>query len=76
MAMTMSNILVGRADVSNAQLTHVKGVHEGNEPGGAKRERRVEMEGDAVRATARRSTSINPDRREPIDPRMPNLSPA
>jgi hypothetical protein len=33
------------------------------------RERRAE-------ATARRSTGINPSDREPIDPRMPRLTPA
>ena len=31
---------------------------------------------DDGRSTAARSTGINPGMEEPIDPRMPNLSPA
>ena len=31
---------------------------------------------EGAKATARRSTGINPEARDPIDPRMPNLPPA
>jgi hypothetical protein len=53
--------------------THVKGVFTGNAPGNYD-----SMAGHLPdgRSTAKRSTGINPSKRDPIDPRMPNLSPA
>jgi hypothetical protein len=70
MTTTISNVTVGKADVSIDKPTHVKGVPGGNDP------RRVRKDGRIAKANARRSTSINPERRDPIDPRMPNLPPA
>ena len=72
----IDNLLVGRPDVKNAASSHVRGVREGNVS--------KHLEGDggfrligALMAvgTARRSTGINPDDRDPIDRRSPNLSP-
>lgn len=63
---------IGRPDVKHDAPAHVPGIRQGNEgpneaqpghwPGG--------------RVTARRSTGIDPQAREPIDQRMPNLPPA
>ena len=52
--------------------THTKGVKQGNATGAYEK-----MTGhlDDGRSTAARSTGINPGKEEPIDPRMPNLSP-
>jgi hypothetical protein len=52
--------------------THVKGTPEGNALGNYDK-----MPGHLPdgRSTAERSTGINPSKRDPIDPRMPNLSP-
>lgn len=52
--------------------THTKGIKQGNAKGGYEK-----MTGhrDDGRSTAARSTGINPGKAEPIDPRMPNLSP-
>ena len=52
---------------------HTPGVKQGNSKGNY--ERQVGHKPDG-RSTAERSTGINAKGREPIDPRMPNLSPA
>ena len=66
-------IRVGKPDVDIEAPGHVKGTKAGNDSGHYEK-----MEGHLSdgRSTARRSTGINPDSRDPIDPRMPNLSPA
>jgi len=53
--------------------THTKGIKQGNAKGSYDR-----MTGHLAdgRSTAARSTGINAGMEEPIDPRMPNLSPA
>jgi hypothetical protein len=51
---------------------HVAGIRQGNEPGSYEKQPGHLPDG---RATAHRSTGINADKRNPIDPRMPNLSP-
>lgn len=71
----VENVNVGRADVKQTTPSHVRGVHEGNQPRRTGRMARLTRRG-RIAATAARSTGINPDRRNPIDPRMPNLSPA
>jgi hypothetical protein len=63
---------VGRPDVKPDAPSHTPGVHEGNE-GPTERQRGHNPDGTA---TAERSTGINPKAHDPIDPRMPNLSPA
>jgi hypothetical protein len=52
--------------------THTPGIKQGNEPGNYERQTGHLPDG---RSTAARSTGINPGMEEPIDPRMPNLSP-
>lgn len=71
-ASTTRNIRVGRRQVKPTTPTHVRGVRKGHEPGSYEK-----MPGHLPdgRSTARRSTGIAPDARDPIDPRMPNLSP-
>ena len=51
--------------------THVRGTKQGNSPGNYDK-----MSGHLPdgRSTAERSTGISPGKRDPIDPRMPNLS--
>lgn len=80
--MTHNNLRLGDPDTSPDNSAHTPGVRQGNrrgtfdsEPGhintgheGAGR--------PTGKATARRSTSINPEHRNPIDPRSPNLPPA
>jgi len=68
----IANIKVGKPDVSPSLPSHTRGVREGNEPGG------YEKQGGHLpngRATAERSTGINAQKRNPIDPKSPNLPP-
>jgi hypothetical protein len=52
---------------------HTPGVHKGEEESGRGHSRGLVI----PRArTSRDATGINPDKRAPIDPRMPNLPPA
>jgi hypothetical protein len=51
---------------------HTRGTKQGNAKGNYERQAGHLPDG---RSTAERSTSINAKAREPIDPRMPNLSP-
>jgi hypothetical protein len=66
-------VKTGTPDVSPDAPAHTPGIREGNQPGSYER-----MAGHLPggRSTARRSTGINPRGEEPIDPQMPNLSPA
>jgi hypothetical protein len=52
---------------------HVRGIPEGNARGNYEK---MPGHGPDGRSTAERSTGVNPDNEQPIDPRMPNLSPA
>jgi hypothetical protein len=52
--------------------THTPGIKQGNSKGNYERQPGHLPDG---RSTAERSTGINAKAREPIDPRMPNLSP-
>jgi hypothetical protein len=71
--MTMAKLRLGKRDVSTATPTRTKGVFQGNAKGNY--DKLVGHLPDG-RSTAARSTGINPHLRDPIDPRMPNLSPA
>jgi hypothetical protein len=53
--------------------THVKGTKSGNAKGNYERQTGHRPDGTS---TAERSTGINSKGAQPIDPRMPNLSPA
>jgi hypothetical protein len=72
---TVYNVRVGKPDVKPTATSHVRGVYEGNARGHMIKEGLVPM-GEGARGNARRSTGIDPDRHEVIDPRMPKLSPA
>jgi hypothetical protein len=52
---------------------HVKGIPQGNSTGSYEKMPGHKPDGTS---TAQRSTGINIPAEEPIDPRMPNLSPA
>ena len=68
----MADVRVGKPDVSPSAPAHVAGVREGNELGSYERQPGHLPDG---RSTAARSTGINADRRNPILPGMPSLSP-
>jgi hypothetical protein len=69
----MANLKLGHPDVSPDLPSHVRGVKEGNAKGNYERQPGHHPDGTS---DARRSTGINAERRDAIDPRMPNLSPA
>jgi hypothetical protein len=73
----VGNIKVGKPDTTPDKPAHTPGVREGNKPGSTRREPGITTAGHGRggRGTARRSTGINPGPRNPIDSRMPNLSP-
>jgi hypothetical protein len=66
-------IKTGRPDARPDTPAHIRGVHQGNERGNYERQTGHLPDG---RSTAERSTGINPRAHNPIDPSMPNLSPA
>lgn len=65
-------VRTGRPDVRPDAPSHTHGIREGNQPGAYE-----QMGGHLPggRSDARRSTGINPQAANPIDARMPNLSP-
>jgi hypothetical protein len=72
----VDNLLVGKPQVAPDAPAHQRGVHEGNKRGNLERNPGVHpVDAWSARGSARRSTGINPRGREPIDPRMPCLSP-
>jgi hypothetical protein len=68
----MAKVRTGKAAVKQDAPAHVTGIKQGNSKGNYERMAGHKPDG---RSTAARSTGINPGKREPIDPRMPNLSP-
>ena len=69
----MANLKVGKPDVAPDTPAHTPGVRMGNSKGNYESQAGHLPDG---RSTAERSTGVNPKAHEPIDPRMPNLSPA
>lgn len=69
----MSYVKVGAADVSPDAPAHTPGINAGNDVGNYEKSPGHKPDG---RSTAARSTGINAKACEPIDPSMPNLSPA
>ncbi len=69
----MATIKRGRQEVTADLPAHTPGIQQGNAKGSY--EKMVGHEPDGT-STAARSTGINPKHHEPIDPSMPNLSPA
>jgi hypothetical protein len=71
--MSMARIKLGRPQVKMDDPVHVKGIKQGNSVGNYDRQPGHNPDGTS---TAERSTGVNAASAEPIDPRMPNLSPA
>ncbi len=77
----ISNIRVGKPQTTPSRPSHVPGIREGNEPGSFERTPGLYSTGEqgagrlTGKGTARRSTGVNPEPKNPIDPRSPNLSP-
>lgn len=69
----MSYMKVGTPDVSPDAPAHTPGIKAGNDPGSYEKQAGHKPDG---RSTAVRSTGVNSKHAEPIDPSMPNLSPA
>jgi hypothetical protein len=71
--MTMAGSKQGPDHTGITTPTHVKGIRQGNSRGNYAKQDGHEPDGTS---SARRSTGIGPKSSEPIDPSMPNLSPA
>lgn len=69
----MANLRVGPAAVSPDLPAHTSGIREGNAKGSYDKMPGHNPDGTS---SAVRSTGVNPSEQEPIDPSMPNLSPA
>jgi hypothetical protein len=68
----VGNIRSGKGDVDPSLPSHTEGIMQGNSTGNYEKQAGHLPDG---RSTAERSTGINPKARNPIDPRMPNISP-
>lgn len=75
-AKVINNLRIGEPDTTVAAPSHVPGVHQGNKRGNIAKQKGIELKNGGARGTAARSTGINAKARDPIDPRMPNLSPS
>ena len=70
-------IRVGKPDTKMDSPSHVKGIRQGNAPGGIEKDPGLEKTGKyTARSYARKSTGINAKARNPMDPNSPNLPPA
>jgi len=69
----MSDIRTGKPDTRVDHSAHTAGVRQGNHTGNFKRQPGHHQDGTS---TARRSTGVGDQKRNPILPDMPNLSPA
>lgn len=69
----MADLKIGKPDVSHDAPAHTPGIKAGNDPGSYEKQPGHTADG---RSTAERSTGINAKAHNPIDPSMPNLSPA
>ena len=68
----MAEIRTGKSDIDPDVPSHVKGVKQGNSTGNYERQAGHLPDG---RRTAEASTGVNAAAHNPIDKRMPNLSP-
>jgi hypothetical protein len=74
---TIGNIHVGRPQIAPDAPAHTRGVREGNQPPAIARDPGIRRSGRFIAAaTVRRSTGVNARAHQPIDPRMPILTPA
>lgn len=72
-----ANLRVGKPDVKLTKPSHVRGVREGNKAGRLEKEPGFhKASGGLATGNARRSTGIAAEKRNPILPEMPNLSPS
>ena len=77
----MASIRVGKPDTTPDALAHTPRVRQGNEIGSVDKDPGLQVEGEiganrpSATSTARKSTGINPEHRNPIDPNSPNLPP-
>lgn len=71
-----NNIKVGKPQISVTAPSHSPHTLEGNSPGRYDKQRDAGAYTGDNKSTAARSTGINAKDRNPIDPSMPNLSPA
>lgn len=69
----MGHLRTGKPDVTPDTPSHTPGNRQGNELGSYEKMPGHTRDG---RSTAQRSTGVNAKAQEPIDKRMPNLSPA
>lgn len=79
----MGDIRVGKPDTTPDAPAHTKGVRQGNDSGGIENNDPAFYDtGErgsgrpSAKSNARRSTGINPESRDPVDPNSPSLSPA
>jgi hypothetical protein len=72
---TIANVKVGKPDTSPSLPAHTPGIKQGNGSGHLEKEAGFYTDGQLTKATPRRSTGVGAEHREPIDPRMPCLSP-
>ena len=70
------HLRLGDPDTDLTAPSHVAGVPEGNRPGGAKRSSGLRFTDGIATATARRSTGVGAEDREPVDPNSPRLTPS
>jgi hypothetical protein len=68
----MAEVKAGRGPKADLP-THTPGINQGNSKGNYEKQGGHNPDGTS---TAERSTGVNSAGREPIDPSMPNLSPA
>ena len=68
----MADIRTGKQDTKPDAPAHVKGISQGNATGSYEKAKGHLPD---ARSTAERSTGVNPGPKNPIDPRMPNISP-
>jgi hypothetical protein len=69
----MADVRTGAKHTGTDRPTHVKGVMQGNSSGSYEKQAGHNPDGTS---TAKRSTGVSSSSSEPIDPSMPNLSPA
>jgi hypothetical protein len=69
----MAEVKTGSPEVKPDLTAHTPGIKQGNSTGNYEKQSGHLPDG---RRTARASTGVNPEAHEPIDPTMPNLSPA
>jgi hypothetical protein len=79
--MANEGIRVGKPDTTHDAPAHTPGIKQGNEPGGTDADPGLKETGEvgagrpSMVSTARKSTGINPEHRNPVDPNSPNLPP-